>query len=256
MTQQALFLPGLPEARILAAFAASPGNEIASGKFASPQSSAALAANAFGFFLDRARELPCPFAQPPVTWLPNAVHLEAELRFPWNGGRHPWLDALIECEDMLIGVESKRYEPYRGKPIPSFAEAYDRDVWGSRMSGYNAVRDRLRDGSINFKALDAAQLVKHAYGLRTAVHRDGHRGRKPVLLYVYAEPRCWPDGRLVDPERKRLHREEIQGFADLVAADEVAFSALPYAEMLANWRGSSDPDTRAHAQAMVQHFDA
>jgi hypothetical protein len=47
-------LPGLPVELIRACYAAAPGNEIESGKFASSESSAALVANAFGFFLDRA----------------------------------------------------------------------------------------------------------------------------------------------------------------------------------------------------------
>jgi len=41
----------LPKDAILAAFARSPGNELASGKLESPESSAALAANTFGLFL-------------------------------------------------------------------------------------------------------------------------------------------------------------------------------------------------------------
>lgn len=35
------------------------------------------------------------------------------MRFPWAGGRHPWLDAAVETERYLIGVESKRFEPFR-----------------------------------------------------------------------------------------------------------------------------------------------
>jgi hypothetical protein len=46
------FLPGLPVGIIRAAYLNAPGNEIESGKFASPESSAALVANAFGLFLD------------------------------------------------------------------------------------------------------------------------------------------------------------------------------------------------------------
>jgi hypothetical protein len=46
-----LFLPGLPAELIRAAYLNAPGNEIVSGKFASLESSAALVANAFGFFL-------------------------------------------------------------------------------------------------------------------------------------------------------------------------------------------------------------
>ena len=53
-------LPGVPEGRVRAILQKAGGNEIASGKFASPQSSAALAVNGFGWFLDRPADLP-PF---------------------------------------------------------------------------------------------------------------------------------------------------------------------------------------------------
>ena len=80
------FLPGVPGPEIEAIFEAAPGNEIAAGKFDSPESSAALAANAFGFFLNRVSDLP----------------------------------ALPDCEGeswpaLMIGIESKRFEPYRPK---------------------------------------------------------------------------------------------------------------------------------------------
>lgn len=45
-------LPGVFESRVRAILDKAGGNEIASGKFASPQSSAALAVNSFGWFLD------------------------------------------------------------------------------------------------------------------------------------------------------------------------------------------------------------
>ena len=48
------FLPGVPERAIEAIFNAARGNEIASGMLDSPEPSAALAANAFGVFLERA----------------------------------------------------------------------------------------------------------------------------------------------------------------------------------------------------------
>ena len=53
-------LPGLPIDLIRACYAGAPGNEIASGKFASPQSSAALAANVLGPFMARPAELQPP----------------------------------------------------------------------------------------------------------------------------------------------------------------------------------------------------
>ena len=51
---QISLLPGVPLARIRALYERAPGNELASGKFTSPESSAALVANAFGFFFRRA----------------------------------------------------------------------------------------------------------------------------------------------------------------------------------------------------------
>ncbi len=47
------FLPGVPGAEIESILNAASGNEIAIGKFDSPESSAALAVNVFGFFLRR-----------------------------------------------------------------------------------------------------------------------------------------------------------------------------------------------------------
>ncbi len=48
------FLPGVTGPQIEAILNADPGREIESGKFDSPRSSAALAVNAFRFFLNRA----------------------------------------------------------------------------------------------------------------------------------------------------------------------------------------------------------
>jgi hypothetical protein len=47
------FLPGVPEGLIRAALSRAGGHEITSGKFMSPESSAALAVNTFGWFLER-----------------------------------------------------------------------------------------------------------------------------------------------------------------------------------------------------------
>ena len=52
------WLPGVPGEEIERIFNAAPGNEIARGKFDHPESSAALAANAFGFFFKRPQDLP------------------------------------------------------------------------------------------------------------------------------------------------------------------------------------------------------
>lgn len=52
------FLPHLPADRLAQRYNAAKGNELDSGKKHSPESSSALAANAFGFFLDAPELLP------------------------------------------------------------------------------------------------------------------------------------------------------------------------------------------------------
>lgn len=208
------FLPGLPVDLIRAAYLAALGNEIESGKFASPESSAALVANTFGLFLDRPEALPSLPGTEKEGWPAKSVTLECIVRFPWSGGRHPCLDVLIETETALIGVESKRYEPYRSKSKSELSEAYWRPVWGESMCGYEHLRDGVRDNPGQFTRLDAAQLVKHAFGLRTAAHRDPrYVGKKPILFYLYAEPSVWPDGREISKEnfemRSRRFRKQF-----------------------------------------------
>jgi hypothetical protein len=206
-------LPGLPVELIRACYTAAPGREISSAKFASPKSSAALVANAFGIFLDRPRELP-GFAQTEhLGWPAVSVQLEAHVRFPWAAGHHRCLDVLIETGLSIIGIESKRYEPYRKKSRALWSDAYWRPVWGPDMAGYEDARDRLRDEPGCFHHLDADQLVKHAFGLRTLAHKRGEEPQKrPVLMYLFAEPGAWPDGRVVPPAHFERHRAEIEQF--------------------------------------------
>lgn len=88
-------LDHLAKPAILAAYAKSQGREL-DGKGDSPESSAALVANAFGYFIYR------PVERPPLPGMAFAgrpaakVQLEANVRFPWTGGMHPWLDVLVE----------------------------------------------------------------------------------------------------------------------------------------------------------------
>jgi len=251
----ASLLPGVPVDLILEIYGRAPGNEIASGKFASPESSAALAANTFGPFMTRPAELQPPPGGEAWGWPASSVRLEAILRFPWKGGRHPCLDALVETPAALIGVESKRYEPFRAKAAVAWSDAYWRPVWGDAMAGYERIRDRLRGGRSAFALLDAAQLVKHAFALRTAVHREKQfLGKQPVLLYLYAEPERWPDGRPIPRADIEAHRVEIRSFAEAVTGDEVVFHACSYRELLSAWTASCRELARAHAAAIVTRF--
>ena len=246
------FLPGVPGAEIESILNAAPGNEITTGKFDSPESSAALAANAFGFFLYRAFDLPALPGCEGETWPARALSIEGELRFPWNGGRHPFLDCLVETPSALIGIESKRFEPYRS----SLSDAFWRPVWGEHMGGYERVRDRLRDNPAGgFAHLDAAQLFKHAFALRSEVHRGERRKLKPILFYLYAEPEVWPaNGKAVDERAKTRHRDEIEAFGAAVADDEVSFVSCAWRRLLDEWTNQPGSSIRAHAQAVTARF--
>lgn len=245
-TRSLALLPGVPEDLVRAALGKAAGNEIDSGKLDSPESSAALAVNGFGWFIEQPASLP-PF--PPLAdldWPAWKVDVERQMRFPWTGGRHPWLDAAVETATHVIGVESKRFEPFRDSKNVDLSAAYDRDVWGERMAPFTAMRDRLRSGAAHFEYLDGAQLVKHAFGLVT----EGRKlGKAPVLLYIYAEPRH--RGSIEIPSKIiARHRVEIADFAASVAGAEVRFAACSWREWLTAWSG----ETCSHASALLARF--
>jgi hypothetical protein len=240
------FLPGVPTEAVLTALRRSPGSELASGKFDSPESSAALVANAFGWFLDRPNALP-PLPGVPMG-PPEAVEIEAEMRFPWSGGRHPWLDAAITTPTTLVGVESKRYEPFRPGKSVAFSEAYDSREWQG-MARFDAMRRALASGQQSYRCLDAVQLVKHAYGLRTQAVK---RGRGPVLVYLHAAPVTWASGKPVSPDATARHQAEIADFARAVQGDAVTFVGLRWSDLLADW--AKRPALAAHAAAITARF--
>ena len=242
-----IFVPDLPEEVILACLKRAPGHEINSGKFDGPESSAALVANGFGWFIERPGELP-PLPGVPAG-KPLAVTLEAEMRYPWGGGRHPRVDVGISTPTTLIGIESTRYEPFRPARNTGFAEVYDRPVWGERMGRYTQMQRDLVSGAVAFECLDAVQLIKQAYGLRTRAEK---RATGSVLVYLYAEPGEWASGKAVDPGRIEAHRREVQAFGAAVAGDEVVFVALRWAVLLRQW--ARVPKLAAHAEAMRARF--
>ena len=241
------FLPGLPADLIGQLLSRSPGSEFATGKFDNPDSSAALAANAFGRFLERSRDLP-PLPGVPMG-APEEVTIEAEMRMPWSGGTHPWLDACVTTSTTLVGIESKRYEPFRPGKTTAFADAYEKRDWGPGLARTTALRRRLIAGEATFRHLDAAQLVKHIYGLRT---QGVKRAKGAVLVYLYAEPPFWSSGKPVDPAAILRHREEVTRFAAEVRGDDVVFVALRWSEVLAQWR--SIRGLTQHAKAIEDRF--
>lgn len=239
-------LEGVPGHLLIAQLGAAAGQELDSGKFASPRSSAALAANAFGWFLERPHALPPLVGLEDLDWPPMAVQLERVMRFPWSRGTHPHLDAGIETASCVIGIESKRYEPFLDTKRAPFSSTYDIN-WGSGLTPYVEVMHLLRATPKSFKHLDAAQLVKHAFGLAT----EGRRaGKLPVLFYLYAEPTALGDT-VIAPAQCAAHREEIARFADLVHGSDVRFAAASWTQWLARFEGD---ETKLHAERLRARF--
>lgn len=241
------FLPGVPAEAVLAALGRAPGGELASGKFDSPESSTALVANAFGWFLER------PAALPPLPGVPmgqpESVEIEAEMHFPWRGGRHPWLDVALSSPTTLVGIESKRYEPFRPRKATAFSEAFDTRDWGRGMARFTALRRALDEGRQVYRCLDAVELVKHAYGLRT---QGTKRARGAVLVYLHAAPANWASGKPVDAAAIARHDAEITDFARVVKGDDVTFVPLRWADLLTQW--ARTPALAAHAAAIRARF--
>ena len=124
------------------------------------------------------------------------------------------------------------------------------------MGGYQQIRDDLcRDNSL-YAYLDAAQLFKHAFALRTQVNREGdHQGLTPILVYLYAEPENWPrTGEPISEAAKAQHSDEIADFTRRVAGDEVTFVSCSYRELLSNWQEGGTPEVRFHTEAVIQRF--
>ena len=125
------------------------------------------------------------------------------------------------------------------------------------MAGYESIRNLYRQNAAPFRMLDAAQLVKHAFGLRSEAERRrlADNPRAPILYYQYAEPASWPrNGQAIDPEAHEAHRKEIELFARMVAGDEVGFLWCSYVDLLADWKQHPSALIRHHADAITEHF--
>lgn len=236
------FLPGVAADAVLSALGRLPGSDLDS-----PDSSSALVANTFGWFLTRPRLL-LPFPGVPMG-LPEAVELGVEMQLPMRGVRHPRLDAAVTTPTTLVGIVSKRYQPFRPKKTTTLSEPFDSRDWGLGMARYGALRKALTTGQQSFQHLDAVTLVKQAYALRT---QSVKQARGAVLVYLHAEPQTWASGKPVDTKAIARHRTEVAGFARAVKGDDVTFVALTWAELLTQW--SRNPALVAHTAAVRGWF--
>ena len=73
-----------------------------------------------------------------------------------------------------------------------------------------------------------------------------------MLVYLYAEPKVWASGKVIDPARIALHRKEVARFAKTVHGADVTFVPLHWADVLAQW--AKDARLRGHAAVLAERF--
>ena len=221
-----LFMPLSPGS--VEEFGEGAGNELgtpdAPGSMASVRSSSALAVNAFDAW--RSRSL-APLASL-LAADPMADQLRFEVQYPTGlGGVPPHLDVVIDRSGGApLAIESKFtevYSPAHNDFRPSYFESPG--LWDG-FDGSERLAVALADGSARFKHLGAAQLIKHALGLKNAYGPKGFR-----LLYLWYD---WP-GEIAD-----AHEAEIGRFAEIVG-DDFDFAALTYQELFEGLREVPEP---------------
>jgi hypothetical protein len=103
--------------------------------------------------------------------------------------------------------------------------------------------ERLLDSPKDYEAFDAAQLIKHAFGLINSA------GAGATLLYIFWEPS--------DADRHQLfrqHRSEIARFAAHVAGGGPDFRAMSYPELWKAWAQGGSAKLRDHAERLAIRY--
>jgi hypothetical protein len=200
------------------------GTSDAPGSMASLRSSSALAVNVFA-----------PWRGADIASLSSlfaadrsANRLRFEAQYPTGlRGIPPHLDVVIDKQGGIpLAIESKFTEIY-SPAHNGFRESYFEKpgLW----DGFDHVRElalAITDGSVQFEHLGAAQLIKHALGLKNAYGPMGFR-----LLYLYYE---WPS------EVADLHNAEIDHFAEIAQRD-LEFAPMTYQELFERLETVEEP---------------
>ncbi len=214
------------------------GNELNS-KFRAVHSSSALAVNVFGPFKRHLTNLI-------LLGEAGFDSLEFEKKcLTGLQGQPPNLDVVAQSGDAVIGIESK-FTEYLQPHVAKFSDAYREKIRDGRRKGawFEEMR-RLTKEPDHYTYLDAAQLIKHAFGLWYTF-----RDRSISLLYVYWEP---TNARMHRVFRK--HREEIDRLAERVVGSTPAFRTMSYAEVWRMWENNGAPDwLRKHVERLYARY--
>ncbi|MEQ1934300.1 MAG: hypothetical protein ABL962_10550 [Fimbriimonadaceae bacterium] len=202
------------------------GNEL-ERKFLAAHSSSALVVNTFGPFKRKPGALPLP---PRADF--SILGFEKKCPHGLAGRKSPNLDLLVDSPYGVVAIESKCLE-YLSRHKAAFAPAYDAEIRdGRRDTSWFREMERLIDEPRRYHWLDAAQLVKHAFGIAHTFP-----GRQTTLMYLYWEPTN-PDKYPIFAE----HRAEVARFSASTEGAPPHFVALSYAELWESWDALNEPE--------------
>ncbi|MFC3613351.1 hypothetical protein ACFORG_06235 [Lutimaribacter marinistellae] len=234
-------LPGVFPEDFEADLSAGDGNEL-NTKFGAAHSSSGLAVNCFAPFRRQMTDLKI---QEHGTF--DELQFEQKCSTGLRGGRAPNLDILLSGPNGIVAIESKLTE-YLSAHRAKFSPAYGKQIQDTRREqGYFHEMQRLQECPGHYTRLDAAQLIKHAFGLA----HNFSNNRPVTLLYLFWEP-ANPD---VSPEFA-THRDEIQEFKTRVSGSSPAFEAMSYPELWRFWRenGSTPAWLRQHLDNLQRRY--
>ncbi len=214
-------MPGLPLDAVAGDLRAGSGQELG-GKLRAAHSSAALAINCFSPWRLAPERLDLAGHR-------GFAHVQFEAKVPTGlGGTPPHLD-LLAVGTGVVAVEAKCTEWLVGKPA-QFASSYDRLASVLGESPWFTQMQALRKDPRRYEYLDAAQLVKHAFGLSIQF-----ADRAVVLVYLYWEPRNAEEW-----EPCLRHREEARQLAQAVTGANVKLVPMSYESLWAGWQSAGD----------------
>lgn len=214
------------------------GNEL-EGKFRAAHSSSALAVNTFAPFKNHPDDLLLPTGTRFKT-----LNFERKCPTGLRGGRAPNLDVLLESNGLVLGIESKMTE-FLGRHVAEFSPAYQEQIQDERRNqGYFAEMQRLKDAPRSYSRLDAAQLIKHAFGLTQTF-----RGKEVALLYLYWEPSNAHQYPIF-----LEHRSEVHEFSQRVAGASPTFFSMSYLELWSSWREVRRNWVQDHLKALIDRY--
>ncbi len=157
-----------------------------------------------------------------------ANRLRFEVQYPTGlRGIPPHLDVVIDEPGYIpLAIESKFTEVY-SPAHNDFRDSYFEKpgLW----DGFGHIRELasgIADGSEQFEHLGAAQLIKHALGLKNMYGPMGFR-----LLYLWYD---WPS------EIADIHGAEIDRFAEIAQRD-LEFAPMTYQELFERLKTVEEP---------------